>query len=261
LGRRASESRPVEEILLEILAGSEWGMTFTDIVTQAGRRARPISRATVARSLSKLVRKGVVKRESFGAKRAFYKLTVEAIDKRHVQRSLFSILSMHLFNDVLETASTGKLSDEEFTRLFTSRIGVIAMYTLLRGLSIAVKDQDEAGKWIEEGFGTLIQKDGWRICLNRQIFGKPVPLKHPITLKKPVMPEITVDEGGIIRVRLPVAIERGLTTKILKELPHIPENRLQALKASLEKLYPTEVELLDQVTSLIHESGAVNVGR
>src|SRR3972149_1826997 len=37
----------------------------------AGRRARPISRATVARSLSKLVRKGFVKKESFGAKRAF----------------------------------------------------------------------------------------------------------------------------------------------------------------------------------------------
>jgi len=51
----------------------------------------------------------------------------------------------------------------------------------------------------EEGFGTLIQKDGWRICLNRQIFGKPVPLKRPITLKKPVMPEITVDEEGHMR--------------------------------------------------------------
>lgn len=259
MGRRGGEPRPVEEILLEILAGSEWGMTFTDIVAQASRRARPISRSTVARSLSKLVHKEIVKKESFGAKRAFYKLTIEAIDKKHVQRSLFSILSMHLFNDILERASIGKLSDEEFTRLFTARIGVLAMYTLVTGLSIAVKDPEEAGRWIEEGFGTLIQKDGWRICLNRQIFGKPVPLKRPITLKKPVMPEITVEEG-VIRVRLPAAIERGLAARILREIPQIPENRLRELKASLEKFYPKETELLNQVTSLI-QKGAISGGR
>jgi len=259
LGRRGGEPRPVEEILLEILAGSEWGMTFTDIVTQASRRARPISRATVARSLSKLVRKGIVEKESFGAKRAFYKLTIEAIDKGHVQRSLFSILSMHLFNDILEGASTSRLTDEEFTRLFTSRVGVLAMYTLLAGLSKAVKDPEEAGKWIEEGFGTLIQKDGWRTCLNRQIFGRPVPLRRPITLKKPVVPEITVEEG-VIRVRLPAAIERGLAARILRELPQIPENRLKELKASLKKLYPKETELLDQAASMIQKAGAISGG-
>jgi len=257
LGRRGGEPRPVEEILLEILAGSEWGMTFTDIVTQAARRARPISRATVARSLSRLVRGGTVKKESFIGKRAFYKLTVEAVDKKHVQRSLFSILSMHLFNDILEGASAGKLSNEEFTRLFASRIGALAMYTLLQGLSISKLDPEEAGKWIEEAFGTLIQKDGWRICLNRQIFGKPVPLRHRITLKQPVMPEIIIEEGTIY-VRMPSAIEPGLAARVLRELPSIPEERLQGLRASLRKLYPKETELLNKVLNQITEAAHIS---
>lgn len=257
MGRRSSELKPVDEILVEILSGSERGMTFTEIVAQARRRARPISRATVARTLSKLIRKGIVKKEFFIGKRAFYKLTVEAIDKKHVQRSLFSILSMHLFNEILEGASAGKLSDEEFTRLFTSRIGTLAMYTLLQGLSTSKLDPEEAGKWIEEAFGTLIQKDGWRVCLNRQIFGKPVPLRHRITLKQPVVPEITIEEGTIY-VRMPSAIEPGLAARVLRELPPIPEERLEGLIASLRKLYPKETGLLDNVLNQIEEAARIS---
>jgi len=262
VGRRIEDGlRPIEEILAEILAGSELnGMTFTEIVRQASKRPNPMSRATVARHLSRLVEKGVVRREDLGGKKIYYKLTMEAIHGKHVQRSLFSVLSMHLFNEILEGASAGRLSDEEFTRLYTERIGALAMYTLLTGLSRARRDPEEAGRWIEEAFGTLVQMDGWRICLNRQIFGKPVPLRHPITLKRPVVPEIILEEGTVY-VKLPEAIEPGLTGRVLKELPQIPEDRLKELKAALEKLYPGEVEILDQALFQIKEAAQVSARR
>jgi predicted transcriptional regulator len=258
VGRRIDELRPVEEVLLEILAGSELrGMSFTEIVSQASKRLNPLGRATVARYLPQMIKKGAVKKEDLGGKKIYYKLTIEAIHRRHVQRSLFSVLSMHLFDDILEGASTGKLTDEEFTKFFTGRIGALAMYTMLAGLEVAGKDPEEAGKWIEETFGTLVQKDGWRICLNRQIFGKPVPLRQPITLKEPVIPEVIVEEGTIY-LKLPAPIEPGLAARVLKELPKIPDDRLKELKASLEKLYPREIEILDQALSQIKEAARIS---
>lgn len=262
MGRRSyrkNNLEPIEESLIEIIASSDSrGMRFADIVRQAKKSGT--SRATVSRYLPKFIEKGLVKKEDLGNKKINYKLTMESIHRKHVQRNLFSILSMHLFNDVLEGARTGSLTDEDFTKLFTRRIGSLAMYTLLTGLSMADKDADQAGKWIEEAFGTLIQKDGWRLCLNRQIFGKPVPLKHPITLKTPVMPEIIVEEGTIY-VKLPESIEPGLTARVLRELPKIPEKRLESLKSSLEKLYPDETHLLDQVLSKIQEAANASARR
>lgn len=262
MGRRCdlkNDLEPVEESITEIIAGSDSrGMRFADIVRQAKKSG--ISKATVARYLPRLIEKNLVKKEVLENKKIDYRLAMEAIHGNHVQRSLFSILSMHLFNDILEGASTGKLGDEEFTRLFTGKIGALAMYTLLTGLSMAENDPDQAGKWIEEAFGTLVQKDGWRICLNRQIFGKPVPLRRSITLKTPVMPEIIVEEGTIY-VKMPESIEPGLTARVLKEIPQIPEKRLKELKASLEKLYSEETQLLDQALSNIQEAASVSLRR
>jgi len=164
---------------------------------------------------------------------------------------------MHLFDDILEEASTGKLSDKKFAKLFTNRVGVLAMYTLLTGLSLAKQDPEEAGKWIEEAFGTLIQKDGWRVCLNRQIFGKPVPLRRKIALKQPVRPEITIEDGAIY-VRLPAAIEPGFSSRVLKELPKIPDERIKELKKSLKTLYPEEVDLLDGILNQIKEAAEIS---
>jgi predicted transcriptional regulator len=262
MGRRSelqNELEPIEERLIEIIANSDhMGKSFTDVVKKAERAG--ISRATVARSLPRLIEKGVVKKENLEGKKARYKLAMEALHTRHAQRSLFSVLSMHLFNEILEGASTGKLADEEFTKLFTKRIGALAMYTLLTGLKKVKEDPEEAGKWIEEAFGTLIQKDGWRTCLNRQIFGKPVPLRRIIILKKPLTPEIVVEEGTIY-VKLPAAIEPGLSARVLEELPKIPENRLREIEASLKESYPEETELLDQVSSLIKEAASISSKR
>lgn len=262
MGRRSALKNilePMEGSLAEIVAASDSrGMRFTEIVRQA--EGLGISRATVSRYLPKLVKKGLIKKEDLGNKRISYKLAMEAVQGKQVQRSLFSILSMHLFNRILEGASAGKLSDEEFTKLFTGRVGALAMYTLLTSLSMADKDPDQAGKWMEEAFGTLIQKDGWRICLNRQIFGKPVPLRRQITLKTPVTPEIVIEEGTIY-VKLPESIEPGLSARVLKELPPIPKRRLEELKSSLNKIYREETEMLDQTLSNIQEAANVSARR
>lgn len=236
-----------EEKLVEILASADYrGMRFSEVVRLAEKEG--ISRATVARHLSSMVERGILKKQD-----GFYKLAMEAVHWKHAQRCLFSVLSMHLFDDILEDASTGKLSDEEFTKSFTSKIGVLAMYTMLTGISKVKHNPGEAGRWVEEAFGTLIQKDGWRICLNRQIFGEPVPLRRKITLKQPVRPEITMEDGAIY-VRLPAAIEPGLAGKVLDELPKIPDERLEELKSSLKSLYPKELELLEELSNLIKEA-------
>jgi DNA-binding transcriptional regulator YhcF (GntR family) len=240
-----------DEKLVEIVASADYrGMKFVEIVKFAEKEG--VSRATVARHLASMVKKGILKKE-----KRFYKLAMEAIHWKHAQRCLFSVLSMHLFDDVLEGASTGKLSDEEFVKLFTNKIGLLAMYTLLTGLSFAKHNPKEAGKWIEEAFGTLIQKDGWRICLNRQIFGKPVPLRHKITLRQPITPEITIEDGAIY-VRLPAAIEPGLAGKVLKEMPPIPEKRLKELETSVKSLYPKEVDLLEGILNQIREAAHIS---
>lgn len=259
MGRRSEleeEKYPIEESLLDIIASAKLdGLRYSEIIRKA--EEKNISRATAARYLKKMVEKGVIKIERLGKKKTFYKLTIQAIYRGHVQRNLFSILSMALFDDVLDGASSGKFSDEAFADVFTKRIGVLAMYTLLTGLYMARESPEEAGKWIEEAFGTLIQKDGWRVCINRQIFGKPVRLRHPITLKKPVVPEITIEED-VIYVRLPEAIEPGLTARVLKEMPEIPNERLNSLKKSLEKTFLEEVKILDQVFSQIMDAAKVS---
>ncbi|MCZ2809598.1 MAG: hypothetical protein O2V44_09615 [Candidatus Bathyarchaeota archaeon] len=253
MGRRSeyeNELNPIEERLVEIIASSDFrGMRFVDIVKFAEKAG--ISKATTARHLNQMVKKGIVRKDGF------YGLAKEAIHWKHAQRSLFSVLSMHLFDDVLEDASSSKLADDEFTKLFTNRIGVLAMYTMLVGLSKANRSPEEAGKWIEEAFGTLIQKDGWRICLNRQIFGGPVRLRRPIQLKQPVTPEIIIEEGAIF-VKLPSAIEPGLAAKVLKELPRISDKRLEKLKDSLRKLYPSEVRLLEEASNRIKEAAVIS---
>jgi DNA-binding Lrp family transcriptional regulator len=251
MGRRSdleNEFRPIEEKLVEIVASSDYrGIRFVDIVQLAEKAG--ISRPSVARHLNALTRRGIIKKDGV------YKLAMEAVHWKHAQRSLFSVLAMHLFDDIFEKAGQGKLSDEEFIQLFARRVGTLAIYTLLVGISKAEKHPEEGGKWIEEAFGTLIQKDGWRSCLNRQIFGGVVKLKREIRLEQPLRPEIEMAEGTIF-VRSPYAIQHGLAGKVLKELPPIPNNRVNLLKDCLKKLYPKETELLDDVLNLIVEAAA-----
>jgi len=256
LGRRSdleNELSPIEEKLVEVIATSDVrGMRFADIVALAEKAG--ISKATVARYLSALVNRGVIK------KNKVYKLAMEAVHWKHAQRSLFSVLSMHVFNDILDAASQGTLEDKEFASLFTGKIGALAMYTLLHGLSMANRSPEEAEKWIEETFGTLPQKYAWRVCLNRQIFGGPIRLRSPISLKNLPVPEIVVEKETIY-VKLPSTIEPGLTARVLKELPHIPVDKLIALKDSLKELYPKEVELLENVLHEISEAAKISQRR
>ncbi len=256
MGRRSSfeeEYRPIEEKLVEIIARSEYqGQRFVKIVEKAEKAG--ISKPSVARHLNALVKKGILKKDGV------YRLAMEAINWKHAQRSLFSILAMHVFDDLYERAGEGKIADEEFTRLFTTRIGALAMYTMLVGLGKVGKQPVEGGKWIEEAFGTLVQKDGWRSCLDRQLYGGVVKLKVPIRLGEPLTPEIVVNEETIY-VRLPSAVHPGLAGRVLQELPEIPSGRLELLKGCLKKLYPTETALLEDALEKINNAVAASKKR
>lgn len=239
---------PINETLVDIVASSYRGLRFKEIVEFA--KEAGISRPSVARNLNALTRKGILKKDN-----SMYRLSKAAINWGHAQRSLFSVLAMHLFDDLYEKAGQGKLSDEEFTKLFTTRIGALAMYTMLVGLGKAEEHPrngpKEGGKWIEEAFGTLTQKDGWRSCLDRQVFGGEVILKNTIRLGHPLMPEVMVEDDTIY-VRPPFAIEHGFAGKVLRELPKIPKERLDLLGNCLKELYPNETDLLDDVQRKIN---------
>jgi len=240
------EDRPIEEKIVEIVASSDYrGLRFADVVQIAEKAG--ISRATVARYLNEMIGRGILK------KNGTYRLAMEAVNWKHAQRSLFSVLAMHLFDDIFERTGKGDMDDEEFVKLFTDRIGLLAMYTLLVGLEKAEKHPMEGGRWVEEAFGTLIQKDGWRACLNRQVFRGIVKLKSSIRLEQPLTPEIVVD-GETIYVKPPSAIQPGLAGKVLKELPPISKDRLDLLKTCLKRLYPEEMKLLDDALIMIEEA-------
>jgi DNA-binding Lrp family transcriptional regulator len=253
MGRRTeweNGSHPIEEKIVEIVARADYrGIRFGDIVDLA--KEEGISRPSVARHLSMLVDNGILKKDGG------YKLSMEAINWKHAQRNVFSVLAMHLFDDVFEKTGQGILSDDQFVELFTRRVGILALYTILVGLEKASKNNPaEGGRWIEEAFGSLVQKDGWRMCVDRQVFGEIVTLKTPIRLERPLRPQIEIEEGTIY-VRSPEAIKRGLAGRVLRELSKpIPKDRLNLLKKSLKNLYPTETQTLDDAFNLIMTAAA-----
>jgi hypothetical protein len=258
MGRRSdleNEFHPIEEKLVEIVARADYrGMKFSDITYFAKQEG--ISRRSVARYLNALVNKGILKKDGT------YRLAMEAINWKHAQRSLFSVLCMHLFDELYEKTGRGTLSDEEFVELFTRRVGILALYTLIVGVSKAAENNpEEGGKWIEEAFGTLVQKDGWRSCLNRQVYGGIVKLASAIRLGQPLMPEIEIKDETIY-VRPPAAVQPGLAAKVFKELPKpMPKERINLLKACLKKLYPSETELLDDALNKINMAVATSKKR
>jgi len=249
-----NEFHPIEEKLVEIVARSDYrGIRFGDIVNLADKEGIP--RPTVARYLKTLVASGILKKDGT------YKLAMEAIKWKHAQRSLFSVLAMHVFDDIFEKSGQGILSDKEFTELFINRVGVLALFTILEGFNKTSENKpEEGGKWIEDAFGTLIQKDGWRMCVSRQIFGEIVTLKGAIKLDTPLRPEIELADGTLY-VRPPSAIKPGLAGKVLKELPPIPKERLNLLKTCLKSLYPIETEVLDAALDLISNAADQSKGR
>ena len=257
MGRRITfenEFRPFEEKIIEIIARSDYrGMKFGEVVYWASKEG--ISRPTVARTLNTLIKKSILKKDGT------YRLAMEAVNLKHAQRSLFSVLAMHVFDDLFEESGQGILSDKEFVERFINSVGVLALYSILVGfVKTSENKPEEGGKWIEEVFGTLIQKDGWRMCVSRQIFREIVTLKSGIKLDSPLRPEIDLADGTIY-VKPPSAIKPGLAGKVLKELPPIPTERLNLLRMCLKNLYPKEIALLDEALDIISKAVDQSKGR
>jgi len=157
-----------------------------------------------------------------------------------------------VFNDVFEATGKRAWSDKEFVQRFTKKIGVLAIFVLYVGLSRGREDPEEGGKWIEEAFGTLIQKYAWRRCFFRQILEGEYDLKYPVLLREPVAPKFK-DE----LVVLPEAFVSGLTAKILGALREIKQDRIEAFERALEEVYPEEMEKLNEILALIQNGAEV----
>jgi len=236
-----------EEKIINVLGGKE--LSFTQLLRLTG-----LSRPVLSAHMKRMQEDGKVMKIQEENKRGRYKLVAGALKYGYIRRILFSVLSTQVFNDVFEATSNKAWSDREFVRRFSKKIGVLAIFVLYVGLSIGREDPEEGGKWIEEAFGTLIQKYAWRRCFFRQILEGEYDLKRPVVLQEPVTPEFI---GEL--VRLPEAFVSGLTAKILSNLPEISQNKMEAFKRSLEKVYPEEMEKLNKILALIENGSEVKL--
>lgn len=233
------KKRESEEKIINALGGMK--LRFTELLKKTG-----LSKPVLNAHLKRMRKEGKIKRIKQRNRRPRYKLVAGALKHGHIKRILYSILSTQVFNDVFEATGKRAWSDKEFVQRFTKKIGVLAIFVLYVGLSIGREDPEEGGKWIEDAFGTLIQKYAWRRCFFRQILEGPYDLKHPVVLQEPVTPEFS-DE----LVKIPEAFVPGLTAKILSELPEISQDKMEAFERSLEEVYPEEMEKLNKILALI----------
>ena len=236
-----------EEKIINVLGGKELG--FTQLLRLTG-----LSKPVLSAHMKRMQEDGKVMKIQEKNKRGRYKLISGALKHGYIRRILFSILSTQVFNDVFEATGNKAWSDREFVQRFSKKIGILAMFVLYVGLSIGREDPEEGGKWIEEAFGTLIQKYAWRRCFFRQILEGEYDLKRPVILQEPVTPELM---GGL--VRLPEAFVPGLTAEILGQIQEVPEGKMESFKRSLEEVYPEEMEKLNEILALFEDGSEVKL--
>ena len=228
------KKRKSEEKIINALAGQE--RRFEQLLKTTG-----LSRPVLNQHLQRMQKEGKLKKGEGG-----YVLLTGGLECGYIKRGVFSVLSTQLFNDLFEATGTGKLSDKEFIQKFNQKVGLLQSFVLYIGLSVGKNDPAEGGKWIEDAYGTLIQKYAWRRCFSRQIMGGEYDLKNPVHLKGSVNIEV---KGRLIT--LPGAYVPNVTEEILRNMPEIPKDRLECFKRSLEEAYPEEMKKLNNILSLI----------
>jgi DNA-binding transcriptional ArsR family regulator len=228
-----------EEKIINALCGEE--RRFAELL-----KMTDLSKPVLSKHLHRMQKEGTVKKIKEKKKRPRYKLVAGAFEHGYIKRILFSVLSTQLFNDVFEATGTGEWTDKEFIHRFNEKVGLLELTVLYIGLSIGRDDPEEGGRWIEEAFGTLIQKYAWRRCFFRQIEGGEYELKRPVLLKGPV----TVEFKDKL-VKLPEAFVPNVTAKILREMPEVPKEKMEGFRRSLEEAYPEDMKKLKNMLALI----------
>lgn len=228
-----------EEKIINALAGEE--RRFSELQKMTG-----LSKPVLNNHLHRMQKEEMVKKIRRKDKRPRYKLIAGRVEHGHVKRILFSVLSTQVFNDVFEATGKQEWTDKEFINRFSEKVGLLELVALYIGLSIGKNDPAEGGKWIEEAFGTLIQKYAWRRCFSRQIMRGEYDLKKPVHLKGSVNIEV---KGKLIT--LPGAYVPNVTEEILRNMPEISEDRLECFRRSLEEAYPEEMKKLNNILSLV----------
>lgn len=233
------KSKESEEKIINALSSGE--RRFTELL-----KMTDLSKPVLNNHLHRMQKKGMVKKVKQAKGRDRYKLIAGALEHGYVKRILFSLLSTQIFNDVFEATGESKWTNKEFIEKFTKKVGLLELIVLYLGLSIGRKDPAEGGKWIEDAFGTLIQKYAWRRCFFRQIEGGEYELKHPVFLEEPVTVEFKDN-----LIRLPEAFVPDVTEKILRQIPETPEEKLSTFKIALVEAFPEEMKKLDELLTLI----------
>ena len=228
-----------EEKIINALGGEE--RRFIELLKMTG-----LSKPVLNNHLHRMQKEGKVKKIKQKKGRSLYKLVAGALEHGYIKRILFSVLSTQVFNDVFDATGTREWTDKEFIHRFNEKVGLLELTVLYIGLSIGRKDPEEGGRWIEEAFGTLIQKYAWRRCFFRQIMGGEYELKHPVLLEEPV----TLEFKGKL-VGLPGAFVPDVTAKILREMPEMPRDKLEGFRLSLEEAYPEDMKKLNHILALI----------
>lgn len=241
MGRRPEAQRAIVKCLM---AGRK---RWTELFKESG-----LGKGPFVKGLNELLKRKVVSYSVDSTKRPairYYELNRIPVYSERGRRSLFSMFSMEIFDDLDKVVRNRSHPDREVLKRFCEKIGLLALYTFLLGLS--VKEPEEADKWIKEGFTTVAQKFQilsmliGRICYGPMKFEKPVDIKE--TVRRAV--EWHKDEGIYISY---TTVEDLFLNPTLMELvmKHLPNGRIEELKNTLRELYPQDIELLDRLSSI-----------
>ena len=202
--------------------------------------------------LNELLKRKVVRSRLDSSKRPtvrYYELNRVKLQSEAARRGLFSIFAMEIFDDLDRIVREKSHSDVEVLEKFCGKIGLLALYTFLTGLS--VHDAEETLKWIKEAFATTLQRYqilsmlSGRLCLGEMKF-EDDPNAAVETVRKGVA--WSKDEGFYITFETPEDVWFNPTTMSLVK-SKLPQGRIDELKAALRTLYPDEVNHLEKLES------------
>ena len=223
--------------------------TFTELLEET-RLTRP-TLANHLRSMKST--KDLVRVIDPETDKTVYRLTKKALSSDTHRRMLVSSLSEFFLdervvdfypNDREETIVYGKgypvLSDREQLNFWMLRIGLLAVYTMLRSITLSRIGSSETGfEWFKETFMTEGQRKQIQYCMLTRLIGK----NSDGTETEEYLKKIPEWKKG-----------KPFDLVILgNELDYnsVPHERLSDMMRFLEELYPEEVSLLNKIYSKI----------
>jgi len=241
MGRRPEAQRAIVKCLM---AGRK---RWTELFKESG-----LGKGPFVKGLNELLKRKVVSYSVDSTKRPairYYELNRIPVYSERGRRSLFSMFSMEIFDDLDKVVRNRSHPDREVLKRFCEKIGLLALYTFLLGLS--VKEPEEADKWIREGFATAHQKFQLLSMLIGRICYGMMKFRERSDTKEIVRRAFGWHKDEGIYISFTTAEELWLNPKLMElVIEQLPDSRIEELKNTLRKLYPEDVALLDRLSSI-----------